>query len=84
VAVALPLYSTPYSDTDKEIRLYIKGTIEIKVHTMQNPNITVTRSIRTHVARAHTIIPMHLSILSVFIKSHKTSGIQKLKWGGGN
>jgi hypothetical protein len=33
-----------YSDTHKEIRLYIKGTIQNKVHTMQIQTYTVTRS----------------------------------------
>jgi hypothetical protein len=49
VAVDLTLGSKPYTDIDKEIKLYIKGTIQNKVYTMQIQTCTVTRS--THVAR---------------------------------
>jgi hypothetical protein len=43
--------SRPYTDTDKEIRLYTKGTIQNKVHTMQIQTYAVPRS--THVTRIH-------------------------------
>jgi hypothetical protein len=45
VAVDFTLSSRPYTYRDKEIRLYIKATIQNKVpainkvHTMKNPNI---------------------------------------------
>jgi hypothetical protein len=55
VAVDLTLRSRPYTDTYKEIRLYIEGRIQNKLLTVQIQTHIVTRS--AHVTRTHTHTP---------------------------
>jgi hypothetical protein len=70
-----------YTDTHKEIRLYIKETIQNKVHTVQIQTYTISRN--THVIRRYTqqsqciwvsSVIATLLVSSVFIKSRKDTG----------
>jgi hypothetical protein len=81
IAIACsPGSSRPYTDRYKQIRLYIKGTIQNKVHTVQIQTCTVTRS--THVTRTQrqqsqciwvsSVIAV-LLVSSVFTKSRKNT-----------